>query len=47
VIAGYPPQVEQIKLCFKHETKREELKKNASNTFKKLVAEIKVPVDYF
>ena len=41
VIAGYAPQVEQIKLCFMHEMLIEELKKNAPNTFKKLMDEIK------
>jgi len=48
MIAGYAPQVEQIKLCFRHvQSLREVLRKNASTTFKKLVAGIKVPVDYF
>ena len=46
MIAGYAPQVEQIKVCFRHEADREQLKKNAPETFKKLVDEIKSPPDY-
>jgi len=47
MIAGYAPVVEQIKLCFRHEMLREQIRQSALHTFKKLVDEIKSPVDYF